>query len=730
MLASLLLGGSGQAAQIVWTNTAGGNWNAATNWSPNQVPSPTDDAVITASGTYGVTLNTSSIVNSLALGGTSGQQTLTNNGYTLTLNQASVINTNGVFTLNGTVAGTGLLTVQGQFMWNGGYIYPGSVVTVATNGLLALAGGNGHYSYGIITNAGTIQLLNGGGDLYLYGSCSGGIGKLINLPGALVDVQGNNSISYSCGTELVVNQGVLRKSGGTGTTYIYPSLTNSGTLDVQTGTVNLHTSGQGSGVFLPEAGATLIFNQTYEVDNALTGAGTNLLNGGTFTLNGNINGSNVVLNGAYLLASNTVINGALTWNSGQINPGSVVTVATNGLLALASDNVHIFYGILTNAGTIQLQNGGNSLWLYGSCVGGIGELVNLPGALLDVQGDNSIYQNCGTELVVNQGVLRKSGGTGTTTVRPTFYNSGTLDVQTGTVNLYAGQGSGVFLPEAGATLIFNQTFEVDNALTGAGTNLLNGGTFTLNGNINGSNVVLNGASLLASNTVINGALTWNSGNINAGSVLAVATNALLALASGNGHFLYGIITNAGTIQLLNGSGSLYLYGSCAGGVGELVNLPGALVDVQGNNSIYYGCGSELLINQGMVRKSGGTGTTIITPIFNNSGTLDVQTGTVNLYAGQGSGLFLPEAGATLIFSATYEVDSALTGAGTNLLNGGTFTLNGNINGSNVVLNGAYLLASNTVINGVLTWNSGQINPGSVVTVATNRLMALASGQRT
>jgi hypothetical protein len=730
LLAGMHLSGPVEAAQIVWTNTAGGNWNAATNWSPNQVPGSADDAVITASGTYAVTLNTSSTVNSLALGGASGQQTLANNGYSLTLNQASVINPNGVFTLNGTAAGTGSLTVQGQFIWNGGYISPGSVLTVATNGLLAVAGGNGHALYGVITNAGTIQLLNGGGDLWLYGSCEapGSIGELINLPGALVDVQGDNSITWGCGTELVVNQGVVRKSGGTGTTYIYPSLTNSGTLDVQTGTVSLYY-GQGSGVFLPEAGATLIFSRTYEVDNALTGMGTNLLNGGTFTLNGNINGSNVVLNGAYLLASNTVVNGALTWNNGNINAGSVLTVATNGLLALASGNEHNFYGIMTNAGTIQLLNGGGDLYLYGNCnPGAIGELVNLPGALVDVQGDNSINYNCNTtELVVNQGVLRKSGGTGATTIRLTFTNSGTLDVQTGTVNLNKGQGSGLFLPEAGATLIFNQTYEVDSALTGAGTNLLNGGTFTLNGNINGSNVVLNGANLLASNTVINGALTWNSGNINAGSVLTVATNGLLALASGNGHALYGIVTNAGTIQLLNGGSSLSLYGSCAGGIGELINLPGALVDVQGDNSISYGCGTEQVLNQGVLRKSGGTGTTTIYPIFNNSGTLDVQTGTVNLNKGQGSGLFLPEAGATLIFNQTYEVDNALTGAGTNLLNGGTFTLNGNINGSNVVLNGAYLLASNTVINSALTWNNGNINAGSVLTVATNRLLVLASG---
>ena len=147
MLAGMHLSGPVQAAQIVWTNTAGGNWNVAANWSPNQVPGSADDAVITASGTYTVTLNISTNVNSLALGGASGQQTLANNnGYKLTLNQASVINSNGVFTLNGTVAGTGLLTVQGQFMWNGGYLNPGSVVTVATNGLLALTGGNQHYS--------------------------------------------------------------------------------------------------------------------------------------------------------------------------------------------------------------------------------------------------------------------------------------------------------------------------------------------------------------------------------------------------------------------------------------------------------------------------------------------------------------------------------------------------------------------------------------------------------
>jgi hypothetical protein len=58
----------------------------------------------------------------------------------------------------------------------------------------------------------------------------------------------------------------------------------------------------------------------------------------------------------------------------------------------------------------------------------------------------------------------------------------------------------------------------------------------------------------------------------------------------------------------------------------LINLPGALVDITADVSIDIYCGNELLLNYGTVRKSGGTGTSTINPIFNNFGLLDVQTG--------------------------------------------------------------------------------------------------------
>ena len=76
-----------------------GNWNAAANWSPAQVPGPADNVFITNNGTYTVTLDKPdvdpAVIGSLTLGGASGTQTLSIGNVVLTLNGASVVNANG-----------------------------------------------------------------------------------------------------------------------------------------------------------------------------------------------------------------------------------------------------------------------------------------------------------------------------------------------------------------------------------------------------------------------------------------------------------------------------------------------------------------------------------------------------------------------------------------------------------------------------------------------------------
>src|ERR1035437_6298705 len=371
------------AADIAWTNISGGNWSVAANWNPNQVPGSADTVLITASGTYTVILDASATVAGLTLGSVNGIQTLTNSAGSLTLNNSSFVNTNGV---------------------------------------LVLAGSGTKNLYGVLTNAGIIQM-TGSGALYCYGGS--GAGKLINLAGGLVDIQSDVSItSYGYISEAIVNQGTVRKSGGTGTNTIAPIFNNTGTLDVQTGTVSLNGGGSGNGQFSAAAGATILFSSSYTVNSGsqFMGAGTNLWSGGTITLNGSVTSSNAILAGATLAGTNGILSGLMTWTSGTMGNGGISPIATNGVLGLAGSAQKNLYGTITNRGIIPMTGSG-ALYCYGGS--GAGKLINLAGGLVDIQSDVSITSSgYSSEAIVNQGTVRKSGGTGTNTIAPIFNNTG------------------------------------------------------------------------------------------------------------------------------------------------------------------------------------------------------------------------------------------------------------------------------------------------------------------
>jgi hypothetical protein len=763
------------AATVTWIGGSG-DWDTATNWSTGQLPGPSDDVVIGAGASITVTHSSGTdTVNSIQ-----NEQTFVLSGGSLAV--SSTVQADGPFTVDGgtfTLSGgitssnfvlaggtlTGNGVIAGVLTWTSGVIGGGSTLTIATNGTLILAGVNGsdYALVGILTNAGTIELVSGNLQL----QACGGPGQLINLPGGVVNLQGDVNID-NCGPGLLVNEGTLEKTGGTGTSTISPVLDNSGLVDVQTGTVNVNGGGSGSGQFSAETGATLAFPNGYTANSGAVceGAGTNVLTGGTFTVDGLVTISNLVLAGGDL-TGNGVIAGVLTWTGGSIGSGSTLTIATNGTLILAGVNGddYALEGILTNAGTIELVSGNLRLANCSWEGGWSGELVNLPGAVVDLQGDVNIDIYCGGQLV-NEGTLAKTGGTGTSTISPVLDNSGLVDVQTGTVNVNGGgSGNGQFIAETGATLTFanNYTGNSGAVFVGAGTNLLSGGTLTVNGSITTSNLVLEGGTLtvnglitssnlvlaggdLTGNGVIAGVLTWTGGTIGSGSTLTIATNGTLILAGVNGddYALEGILTNAGTIELVSGNLRLANCSWEGGWSGELVNLPGAVVDLQGDVNIDIYCGGQL-VNEGTLAKTGGTGTSTISPVLDNSGLVDVQTGTVNVNGGgSGNGQFIAETGATLTFANNYTGNSGavFVGAGTNLLSGGTLTVNGSITTSNLVLEGGTLtvnglitssnlvlaggdLTGNGVIAGVLTWTGGTIGSGSTLTIATNGTLILA-----
>jgi hypothetical protein len=442
---------------------------------------------------------------------------------------------------SGTINLSAPIIIANQFNWSGGTLV-GSAVTIATNAALNLSGGNTKALQNVLTNAGTITW-TGNGDVAIYNNGSNLKGAVYNLAGALFDIQNDRSIACACyGLEYFNNDGLLRKSLGSGTTAINVLFTNTGVVSVLSDTltfnsagsfggvigadasgttINIQNGGLLSGSFTAAAGAVISLNggtftvvpSTVSFGGAgicrLTG-GTLLpaldallpnlqLLGGTFSLSPAFQGgtiTNLTLSGATLSGSHTV-SGTLNWNgatiTGALGIGSGATVnwsagtatapinvATNGVLNLIGSSTKALQNTLTNAGTITWTGNGD-VAIYNNGSNLKGAVYNLAGALFDIQNDRSIACACyGLEYFNNDGLLRKSLGAGLTSVRVITTNSGTLDVESGTLDFTTTYR------QAGATLDFglrannnsgHATFSGNVNLDGTlGLNLLNGYT--------------------------------------------------------------------------------------------------------------------------------------------------------------------------------------------------------------------------------------------------------------
>jgi hypothetical protein len=286
LLALLAIGNLAHSATITWTNSSGGNWSVAANWSPNQVPTNTDTVLITSTNTYTVILDASESFSSIvtnvvsltlgAGGGAAGMQTflvtnltpssvfclssqlLVTNGGVFQLTNGNlqansmIIANGGVFNMaasslygNVTVAGGGVLNATG-------YNYAFGAVTVASGGVL---NPSPLYLYGPSTNFGTINLTNGPGLSIIHDGTPNAHGDLINQAGGLINFL-SDQVGIAGGGYLV-NQGAITKSAGTGLNAIDVQFaTNSGTITAQTGQMIL----AGQWTLLPSGSLNVVLN--------------------------------------------------------------------------------------------------------------------------------------------------------------------------------------------------------------------------------------------------------------------------------------------------------------------------------------------------------------------------------------------------------------------------------------------------------------------------------------
>ena len=214
LLSFFALGGIASATTVTWVNPEGGNWSQATNWSPTQVPGSADTAVINIDGNYTVTLDVAASVTNLVLGapGNLNTQTFSMNGQTLSLAGQATVNRSGQFNANGGNL-AGMYACAGAMNWSDGQLNPGSSITIAINGVLTINLSTTLQMYGVLTNAGTVNWV--GGNFVIQNDNGGGgyIGGINNLPGAVFNVQCDQTIGCACyGAEYFNNAGIVRKS--------------------------------------------------------------------------------------------------------------------------------------------------------------------------------------------------------------------------------------------------------------------------------------------------------------------------------------------------------------------------------------------------------------------------------------------------------------------------------------------------------------------------------------
>jgi RHS repeat-associated protein len=295
------------------------------------------------------------------------------NGATLDLANGGGEVDNNAFAGSYTGSGPGLVLISGTLVigsggatfnvpliqWQGDINLQGNTLTNA-GGVVTLINQPGHAAYleaanntnnnlgGTLINQGTI-IQQGGGDLGLYGSV-----QINNQAGATYDFAADGNIYWEDYTPSMSNAGTVEKTGGTGTSSIQVAFSNSGFVQVQSGTLKLSGG-------LPLGGAAAIAESA----------------SATLSVAGNMVGST---KDASLFAPQGTVQ--LTGSGPQL-----LEAMSQDLGNVAAGFAHNFaYGTLDIAGSVQLVDHSRNSGSTGPEALYVDTLIVEQGATLDLNG--------------------------------------------------------------------------------------------------------------------------------------------------------------------------------------------------------------------------------------------------------------------------------------------------------------------------------------------------------
>jgi hypothetical protein len=327
-------------------------------------------------------------------------------------------------------------------------------------------------------------------------------------------------------------------------------------------------------------------------------------------------------------------------------------------------------------------------------------------AHFEISGGTFALKNVGHDSMLSglildsRATLRLLGGT-TYLVGSTI--AGTIDVAPGaTLRFLRGDNN----LNAGASLTDTGQYLVEGDTSGApsvhlNTNLTAPAHFLLR------NGVLDGTGMLT----ISGTFDWVSGG--AGGASMAGTGVTKVQAGGTLHIggTNGVTLDTRTI---NNAGTVKWDGTSNWAVanGTFNNLAGGTFNALTDQNVGFG---GVFTNAGTFTKTSpvGTGTTFFDSIFNNTGTVSVQSGVLQLNrGGTATGGFTVGSTGQLFFSgSTYTLNNGASFAGQGLyhVGGADLEVNGNVTAANVTFDGGTIGGSAALaVSGTLGWSAGSM----------------------
>ncbi|UCG87535.1 MAG: hypothetical protein JSW71_03035, partial [Gemmatimonadota bacterium] len=528
---------------VAWISPSDGNWSNAANWSTGTIPGPSDAVVISIEDDVFVNLDVDATIAGLLMESQTGSATLLIGSNSLTLNGPGTLADGGEIRMSGAIfGGTGILTVDGTFDWTGGTITGTGEVHVASDGLIWLRGGVKYLRGGRV-----IRVF--GQSIWTAGDVLAGENCVLRIEdGGYLNLNGDVNFNWDTGAQsTLVNEGTIRRYGGTGTASFTGRFNNLGMLDVRSGTVSLAGSNNiiadtiyiGSGAVLDLAGA----GQT--LSDGLLVTDTSSLAPGTLRISGDVTvaANDTIATSVDLPGTLNVIGGTtvLTGSSVVGTVGGSVSIAPTGALEFYQTSGHTFTptSSVSGQGTFRARRSG--VTVSGSySVGSTDITADFIGGLLSFDGTAGATT---AALVVRDGGER--GGSANLTVTDTF------DFQAGDL-----AGAGVTQVAAGATLTFT---------TASIKALSNGHTLAHAGTA----VVLDGGLRLKGDALL---------DIQTGGVFDLQTDAFSVSFENTGNR----ISNAGIFRKSAGSGTNSIVAAV-----PFTNAAGGVVDI-GTGSLSIG----------------------------------------------------------------------------------------------------------------------------------------------